>query len=198
MIVVPSLTVSIITFLTTSGVGCHRGTLLYFKFAVGSFVLSGLMLSATGSPEVARVTDFTWYGPAQNYLRLYGFFTMTMFGAAYYILPRVAGREFKWPGLLKAHFLCGSIGTLLLALPLAAAGVVQGFKLLDPNIAFVDVSKSTLMFLRVGTLGELLIALGALMFLLNVVALMAGYYCAVLSTARKDMTTVLEPSEAKA
>src|SRR5262249_41955634 len=72
VIIIPSMTVSIITCMTTHGAGCH-GQLKFFKFGVLSFFLSGLMLSLTGLAAVAHVTDFTWYGPAQNYLRLYGF-----------------------------------------------------------------------------------------------------------------------------
>ena len=198
LVLVPSLAVSIITRATTRGTAGCCGHMGYFKFGACSFVLSGLMLAATGVPEVARVTDFTWYGPAQNYLRLYGFFSMTMFGAAYYILPRVAGREFAWPGLLKAHFLCGAGGVALLVLPLAIGGVVQGFKLLNPAISNIDLSKSTLLFLRISTLGETLIALGAIMFLVNVLALMVACYCAVYRKARAEFTAVLEPAEVKA
>ena len=131
---------------------------------------------------------------AQNLLRTYGFFAMTMFGAVYYILPRAVGIEFPSAKLIRAHFWCGVVGTLLLALPLAMGGIVQGFKLVNPNVPFLDVTKSALMFLRLGTVGELLIALGNLLFLLNVLAVIASYYRAVCTKAYVAVTTRLEPT----
>jgi len=54
---------------------------------------------------------------------------------------------------------------------LAAGGLLQGVKLNNPEIAFTDVSKVSLHFLRVSTLGDLLIGLGHLIFLMNVAGL---------------------------
>jgi cytochrome c oxidase cbb3-type subunit 1 len=182
-----------------SPVTCHPrgGPLCFVRFGICSFVLSGLMLAASALPSVSRVTDFTWFGTAQTQLRLYGFFAMTMFGAAYHILPRVAGREFPFAKLVRVHFFCGAAGTLLLALPLAAAGVVQGLKLMNANVAFVDLTKSTLMLLRVSTLGDALFALGSLLFLLNVIALMLRHYRAVCATACAAAVAPLETAEVK-
>ena len=164
------------------------------KFGVLSFVLSGVMLATSALPEINRVTDFTWFGTAQNQLRLYGFFAMTMFGAAYYILPRAVGIEFPFAKFIRAHFWCGVVGTLLLALPLGIGGIVQGFKLVNPNVPFLDVTKSALMFLRLSTVGELVLALGNLFFLFNVLAMIACYYRGVCTKAYAAVTTRLEPT----
>jgi cytochrome c oxidase cbb3-type subunit 1 len=179
-----------------SPVTCHPrgGPLCYVRFGVGSFVLSGLLLAASALPQVSRVTDFTWFGTAQTQLRLYGFFAMTMFGAAYHILPRVTGSGFPFAKLVRIHFFCGVFGTLLLTLPLAVGGVIQGLKLANPTITFVDLTKSTLMFLRVSTLGDTLLLLGNLLFLLNVTVLIARYYRAVCKTAYASATAQLEPT----
>ena len=53
------------------------------------------------------------------------------------------------------------------------------------------------MFLRLGTVGELLIALGNLLFLLNVFAVIATYYRAVCTKAYRAVTVQLEPAEVK-
>jgi cytochrome c oxidase cbb3-type subunit 1 len=177
---------------TRHGLG---GPLGFVKFGVFSFGLSGVLLAASALPGINRVTDFTWFGTAQNQLRLYGFFAMTMFGAAYYILPRAVGMEFPFPKFIRAHFWCGVIGALLLALPLAMGGVVQGLKLGNPDVAFLDVTRSALMFLRLGTVGELLLALGNLLFLVNLLALIARYYRAVGAKAYAIATARLEPAE---
>ena len=154
------------------------------------------MLAATGVPQIGRVTDFTWFGTARLYLLLYAFFSMTMFGAVYYILPRAAGLELSGK-LMQIQFWCVMPGSLLLALPLAVGGIVQGMKLLNPDVAIVDVTKSTLMFLRIGTLGETLVAVGNSLFLLNIFGLIFRYYRAVCFKAYLEATARLQPAEVK-
>src|SRR5262249_50082067 len=131
-----------------------------------------------------------------NYLWIYEFFTMTMFGAAYYILPQMVGGEFKWPALMKAHFALSSAGAFLLAIPLMFEGISQGLKLIDSRISFLDTSKSAMMYFRVSTTGEVLIAVGALFFFINVVSLIQGYYLALGKKAYLDAT--MEPTRVKA
>jgi cytochrome c oxidase cbb3-type subunit I len=118
-----------------------------------------------------------------------------MFGAVYYILPRVTGVEFPLPKLVRGHFWSYVLGVLLLVVPLAAGGVVQGLKLLDADVAFVDVTRSTLPFLRVSTIGDALIALGNLFFLFNVGSLIVRYGRSVCSAAYATATAQLEPAE---
>ena len=142
--------------------------------------------------------DFTWFGTAQTQLRLYGFFAMTIFGAAYHILPRVTGLELPFARLVGFHFKCGVLGTILLVVPLVVGGVSQGLKLVNGSITFMDTTKSTLMFLRISTVGDTLLLLGSLLFLLNVVALISRYYCGVCKTAYASVTAQLESTPAPA
>jgi cytochrome c oxidase cbb3-type subunit 1 len=196
MTLIPVLAVAVVLVQTVGGTktACAGGPLCYVKFGVWSLVLSGLMLAATAVPPISRVTNFTWFGHAQTGLRLYGFFAMSMFGAAYYVLPRVTGAELPFAKLVRGHFWCGVIGTLLVTVPLAIGGVLQGVKWLNPEISPVDVSKATLMFLRVSTLGDLLLLLGNLFFLLNVFVVILRYYRSVVRVAYADVTA-LEPVE---
>ena len=62
------------------------------------------------------------------------------------------------------------LGVLLLVVPLAVGGVVQGMKLDNPDVAFVDATAATLSFLRVSTTGLLFMLLGNLLFALNIFA----------------------------
>lgn len=221
MTLIPVLTAVVMLVQTVGGTktACAGGPLCYVKFGLWSLLLSGLMLAVASLPQVSRVTDFTWFGPAQNGLRLYGFFAMTMFGAAYYLLPRVAGlpreivaaggtsaapsvlisRGGEWPfaKLVRGHFWCGVIGTLLLAVPLAVGGVAQGLKWLNPELAPVDVAKATLMVLRLSTLGDLLLLAGNLLFLLNISALILQYFRSMVRMAYAEATATLEPAEVK-
>jgi len=60
----------------------------------------------------------------------------------------------------------------------------------------VEVSKATLMFLRLSTLGDLLLLVGNLLFLLNISVLMIQFGRSVLRMAYADVTA-LQPAEVK-
>jgi len=198
LMLVPALAVGVCVWQTTRGAQMKwsGGPFCYTKFGVSSLVLSLVLLAATGVPQISRITDFTWFGTARAYLHLYAFFAMTMFGAVYYILPRATGLETN-SRLLSLQFWFVMPGSLLLALPLLVGGVVQGLKLLNPENPIVDIAKSSLMFLRISTLGETLIAIGNLLFLLNVFALILRYYRAVCFKTYLEATARFEPAEAK-
>src|SRR5208283_5645051 len=132
MTLVPVLVVAIIAWQTLCGgekCAIWGGPFCFIRFGLTSFVLSALMLIAMACPRISLVTQFTWFGPAQTQLQLYGFFAMTMFGAIYYLLPRVVGFEWPFPKLARPQFWLSMAGVVLFVLPLAIAGVVQGIKL---------------------------------------------------------------------
>lgn len=191
---IPAVAIIPILILTCRGakVPCKGGPLCFTKFGVWSFVLASLLLALTACPIINRVTDFTWFGQGQNLLRIYGFFAMTMFAAIYYILPRVVGAETLNPGRVKVHFWLGVIGTLLFALPLIVGGIMQGLKLVNPAIPFVDVARSTLMPFRLSTLGETLLLIGNFVFLFNVFGVIVSYLRTVGKTVYADATAQLE------
>ena len=147
------------------------GPFCFIRFGLISFVLSSLMLIAMECPRISAVTEFTWFGPAQTQLQLYGFFAMTMFGAIYYLLPRAVGFELPFPKLARLHFWISVPGVVLLVLPLAIGGVEQGMKLNNPDIAFLEATKAALFFFRFSTVGLLFILMGNLLFALNIFAM---------------------------
>jgi cytochrome c oxidase cbb3-type subunit 1 len=172
--VVPVLAVGVIAWQTLCGsTHCEPkgGPFCFIRFGLASFVLASLMLIATACPRISRVTEFTWFGPAQTQLQLYGFFAMTMFGAIYHLLPRVVGFEFPFPKLARVHFWVSLLGVVLLVLPLAIGGVEQGLKLNHPDVGFMDAMKATLPYLRVSTIGLMLLLFGNLLFALNIFGL---------------------------
>src|SRR5262249_48915632 len=138
-----------------------------------------LLGSAASLWKVSEVTNFTWFVPAQAQLTVYGFFAMTMFGAVYYIVPRLVQTEFPMPKLVSWHLRCSGAGILLYVVPLLIGGIKQGFGLNDAGIAFLDVMKGTLMFVRISTMGELLMLLGNFLLVVNLLALLsqAGRAC---------------------
>jgi cytochrome c oxidase cbb3-type subunit 1 len=141
--------------------------LQFILFGLVAWFISGLLGALTSLPAVSEVTQFTWFLPAQRQLAVYGFFTMTMFGAIYCIVPRLLQMEFPSAGKIRLHFWVAALGVVLYVVPLAIGGLQQGAALNDPKTPFLDVAKGTLLFLRGSTTGDLLIAFGHLIFFLN-------------------------------
>jgi cytochrome c oxidase cbb3-type subunit I len=185
--------------LTTALRDRHSGestALSFILFGVAAFIFAGLMLIARVLPEPDLY--FTWFATARTQLQFYGFFAMVMFGAIYYIMPRLTGMDFPWPRLVRAHFWLATAGIVLLALPLAAAGVIQGFQLQDAKIAFVDLARSTLPFLRVSTVGDLLLWVGHLLLVGNLFGLAVRCYRAKTVVAYAEITVDLfQPAEVR-
>jgi cytochrome c oxidase cbb3-type subunit 1 len=57
---------------------------------------------------------------------LYAFFSMTMFGAMYYIVPRLVGCEWLSASFIRMHFWGAGYGIGFMVLMLIIGGLVQG------------------------------------------------------------------------
>lgn len=143
----------------------------FILFGLAAFIVSGLLAALTSLETVSLVTNFTWVLPAQTQLALFGFFAMTMFGAIYYIVPRLMGVE-MCPKFAGAHFWVAALGVAFYVVTLILGGVMQGESMNLHATGFLDVMLGTLTFLRVSTLGELLLAIGNFLLLLNVVGVL--------------------------
>jgi cytochrome c oxidase cbb3-type subunit 1 len=167
---------------------------------VGAFalLLSWLVKMICAGVDVVYPVALTWLVPAQAQLNAYGFFCLVMFGAVYTILPRLTRSELPYPGLVRLHFWLAVVGVLLIFIPLAGAGIFEARELHNPSTPFMAVVKSTLMFLRVSTMGDLLLALGHVLFLVNIAGLAVRLYQPQFVTSYAAATVELSPSEAKA
>ncbi len=100
------------------------------------------MASFQGSIEALRsvnsVTHFTHYTVGHAHLGAYAFVTITMFGAAYHMLPRMTGRAFRWPALINAHFWLIVVGFAIYFFGLSIGGWLQGLAMLDGTRPFSE------------------------------------------------------------
>jgi len=144
------------------------------------WVIAGAQEVAGALPSVGMLTDFTWFTPAQRDLFRFGFVGMTMFGAIYYIVPRLADAKSAapdglWNGwLTKWHFRLMLGGVVMGYIALLVAGVWQGVEFQNPANSFTAVMRGTMMALRLSTLEPLLLTLGMIAFLLNFALLLKG------------------------
>ncbi len=144
-------------------------TLRFIYIGLDFWFIAGLQQIAGVLPSVSALTDFTWFGISQKYLTHYGFFTMTAFGALYYVVPQIVGFDRRaWCAKLMAgHFWLMFLGILACYLPTIVAGIAQGIMLADANRTFAEVMRSSLIPLRFVVIGDLAVLVGTLMFILN-------------------------------
>jgi cbb3-type cytochrome oxidase subunit 1 len=142
----------------------------FASFGLCSFLIAGLISLIPAVLGKSEWTNFTWLGNARWLFGLYGFFGIVIFGAVFSFLSEASGNP---PKLARNQFWVAVIGVLLAALPLVAAGIVQGILLRNPDVPFVAVSKSTLRFLRIATMGDLLLLVANTMLLLSLLSFIA-------------------------
>jgi cytochrome c oxidase cbb3-type subunit 1 len=150
-------------------------------FAALAYVAAAALAAAGAFKSASAVTHFTLFTAGVRQLFLYGFLTVTLFAAVHHLVPRLTAIPWPCPGLVSVTFLGALAGILLQALPLVVGGVLQGRKLDDPSIAFLDASRAGLMFLRLSTLGDLLLVAAN-------AALLGNFVWAL---ARRGRTTVV-------
>jgi cytochrome c oxidase cbb3-type subunit 1 len=144
------------------------------------WVIAGAQQVVGALPSVGMLTDFTWFTTAQRDLFRYGFVAMTMFGAIYYIAPRLAdpkcgAPDGLWRGrLTELHFWLMLAGVGMGYVALLVAGVWQGVELSNPANSFAAVMKGSMMALRMSALEPLFLALGMVAFALNFALLLKG------------------------
>ena len=162
-----------------------------------AFVVAWLMNILGAVPGVSSITNLTWYGVGQWQLNVFGFFGMAMFGAIYHIVPQVTGIEWPSTKSVRIHYWLAAVGIILIVLPLAIGGIIQGFNWANPKMSNVDVAKNALHFLRASTTGELFIMVGNLMLLGNLIGLAVRYCKVHFVPVCKEAIAEVKPAEAK-
>lgn len=177
MMVVPVLAFTVNQHLTMRGhfaVLNHSPTLRFVVLGGMMYTLSSVQGSFEALRSINTVTHFTHFTVAHAHLGLYGFVTMVMFGAIYFALPRVVGREWPWPRLVSAHFWLVMGGFAVYFTALTVGGWLQGLAMLDASRPFIESVQLTIPWLQGRTVGGSIMALGHVVFALHIGAMVLG------------------------
>jgi len=132
------------------------GSMAYTAYAVEGSLIS--------FRSIGQITQFTLITVGHNQLGLFGFYSMILFGAYYYIVPRLLGRQWLSQAMVMAHFWFCVVGIGLLFFDLTIGGSIQGFALQDPQIPMAAVSDLIQPFLMVQNVAVLLLVVANLIF----------------------------------
>ena len=153
-------------------------TLRFIFLAMLGFVAASVLNLVLSLRSFAVLAQFTLLGELRDWLTFYGCFSMAMFGAAYFILPRLTGRAWRSGMLVRTHFVTSALGLVLLTATLALAGFEQGKMLNNAAVPFGDITKAMLPWFTTRSVGLMLLAVGHLAFLVNFVGSICPFYAA--------------------
>ena len=150
----------------------------FIVMGAAGFTLAGFLGVMTSLRSVAQFLQLTWFNNALAQLGLYGFFAMTMFGAIYYITPRLTVGAWPKPAWINLHFWCATLGFLIFFLSMSAAGVIEGAMMRNAGTPFANILKASMMPVKFSTLGLLFLVVGHVALLGHLALMLKNCCCA--------------------
>ena len=151
---------------------------LRFTFLGALFYpVSGIMLALISAFSTGATLQFTnaWYG--FQIVAVYGFFSMCVFGAIYYIVPRLTGCEWLSVRLIRNHFWFSTYGIAVIVVTSLLAGVQQGGDLNHPEMwdqDFMQLVLNTRPYIVARAIAWALITWSNVWFLIHLMLMVAG------------------------
>jgi cytochrome c oxidase cbb3-type subunit 1 len=139
-------------------------TLRFTVFGAMCYTAVSYQGSLEALRSVSQVAHFTHYTVAHAHLGMYAFYTMIMFGAMYYVVPRLTRNEWSSPRLIRVHFWSSAVGIALYFVALSWSGWYQGLMMNDPGVAFIRIVEYTKPYLIARSLSGTLMTLGHVAF----------------------------------
>ena len=170
MLVLPLVIIGLNFLGTLSGrFGLVNGSLSlrFIVLSIAGFLLSSVLGLALSLRSIAEFAQFTLLTGLRDWLVLYGCFSTAMFGAAYFFLPRLTGREWRSPALVQAHFGATVLGVVLVTVGALGAGWQQAHLLHDPAVPFAEITKALAGWHTFHSVSLGVLLVGHLAFLIN-------------------------------
>ncbi|HMC28938.1 MAG TPA: cbb3-type cytochrome c oxidase subunit I [Verrucomicrobiae bacterium] len=177
LLILPTIAVGFNWYMTGGRIRFDRAdrgniVLRYIQFGAFSYFVASICGILLAVYKVSEVTQFSLVPLALVYLIIFGFFGMTAFAAIYYIVPRATRLEWPCQKAVQLHYLSSAAGIGILFVALLLGGIIQGYRLNETTAYIVNVTRGTIPFIGLGTLGFLLLLVGQLAFLKNLFTLL--------------------------
>jgi len=139
LLLVHIITVTVNLVLTMRGqyhMVYHSPTIRFTFFGVLAFTIASVIGLFGSLRSVDKVLHFTQFHNAQFHLVIFAFYSMVIFGAIYYILPRLVGCEWLSASMISLHFWGAAYGGGMMICMLLFSGISTGLSLIDPEATF--------------------------------------------------------------
>jgi cytochrome c oxidase cbb3-type subunit 1 len=145
----------------------HSPTVRFTYFGVICFLIASVLGLLSSLRSVDALVHFTPFFTGLQHLMLYGFFSMVIFGATYYILPRLVGCEWLSSSLITFHFYGAAYGGSMVTVMLLLSGLAMGGTLSEPGTTYAQVIDSASFYIAGRTVAWTLVGIGHLIFALH-------------------------------
>jgi len=167
MAIIPVFSIAMNLHLTLSGKYSAMSwspTLRFTVFGLYGFFLSGVLATLLALPRFSSALQFSDVVAGASLLSLYGFVSMTFFGAIYYIVPRLINAEWPCVKLIRWHFWFALSGLVLALSALLLGGILQGFAQFDVASTFRSSIEFVSPFRFLNALASILLLMAHLSF----------------------------------
>jgi cytochrome c oxidase cbb3-type subunit 1 len=170
MMLVPLATVMVNLVMTMKGkfdMVYHSPTIRFTFFGVIAFAVGSALSILSSLRSVDAIVHFTPFAGGLQQILLYSFFSMVMFGAIYYITPRLVGCEWLSSTMISLHFWGAAYGGAMVAALMIFSGLAQGMTYADPDSTAAELVVMPGFYFPGRTICFLLVSFGHLVFALH-------------------------------
>jgi cytochrome c oxidase cbb3-type subunit 1 len=172
MMLIPVIIVAINVHGTLSSQGgwaraWNDTTLRFVSFGAVAFTLAGILGGVFAFRSMSAVVRFTSFATGLEQLLVYGCASMVVFGASYFILPRLTGALWPSAKLVHVHFWATALGFIAAVVAWLVGGWQNGQLLADPAVAYADVLRAESSWFLVLKISAVLLLVGHVAFALN-------------------------------
>jgi len=111
-------------------------SLRFTIFGMLMLAVYAILAALSSTYQFGKNLQFSHFLVGLDTLAFYGFFSMTVFGAIYFIVPRITGCEWPSGERIRTHFWFSAYGILTLVITMLVGGIAQGGNLAEWNQAF--------------------------------------------------------------
>jgi cytochrome c oxidase cbb3-type subunit 1 len=172
MMLIPVIIVAINILGTLSSQGgwaraWNDTTLRFVSFGAVAFTLAGVLGGVFAFRSMSAVVRFTSFATGHEQLLVYGCASMVVFGASYFILPRLTGALWPSAKLVHVHFWATALGFIAALVAWLVGGWQNGQLLANPAVAYADVLRAGSSWCLVLKISAVLVLVGHVAFALN-------------------------------
>lgn len=142
--------------------------LRFVIFGTISYTLSSYIGVIFSLPAVAKLTQFSIINEFHFNQRVYGFFSMIIFGLVYHILPHITGKEIS-KAAKSLHFWTSAFGVLILLLAYLIGGLTHGVLAQQPSLDWSSsVISSVKPYFLITEIAFVILGFSQLVFVINI------------------------------
>jgi cytochrome c oxidase cbb3-type subunit 1 len=131
--------------------------------AAVAYIATGILDLLMAFQNVSAWARFSWIHQGSDWLLVGGAVIAALFAMIPEMISRSTGQHLS-PGLVRLHATLTWVGISLIAVPLVVGGGIQGARLADPMVPFMDALRASMHLVRLSSLGLVVFLLGQFVF----------------------------------